>query len=58
MSTEYVPGDVVFVPRGPFQGVCGVVREVDTRRSQLWLEIPMGPESHGVVVGFDEVEQA
>jgi transcription antitermination factor NusG len=55
---DYVPGDVVFLLRGPFQGLCGVVREVDTRRAELGLDIPVGGASHRVLVGFDEVEQA
>ncbi|WP_216902912.1 hypothetical protein [Nocardia alni] len=58
VSVEYVPGDVVFVPRGPFQGCCGVVREVDAPRAELRLDIPMGRRSHRVLVGFDEVERA
>jgi transcription antitermination factor NusG len=56
VSSEFSPGDVVFVPSGPFQGVCGVVREVDAARAQLRIVVSMGDRSHGVVVDFDEVE--
>lgn len=57
VSVDYVQGDVVFVSGGAYPGVCGVVREIDARRARLWLEIPMGRASQGVVVGFDEVER-
>ncbi|WP_169813767.1 hypothetical protein [Nocardia pseudobrasiliensis] len=58
MRVEFFPGDVVFVPRGPFQGCCGVVREVDTDRGELGLDIPMGRRRHRVIVAFGEAEPA
>ncbi|MBF6172915.1 hypothetical protein [Nocardia blacklockiae] len=56
MAAEFTPGDVVFVPSGPFQGVCGVIREVDTGREELHLDIRVRGGRHGVLVRFDEVE--
>jgi transcription antitermination factor NusG len=59
VTVEYVPGDVVFVPKGPFQGTCGVVREIDARSSQIWLDLSLGFRStHRVLVDFDEIELA
>lgn len=57
----FAPGDVVFIPEGPFQGVCGVVRQVDERRSQLRLHVSLGYKCDGLrdlTVDFDEVEWA
>jgi transcription antitermination factor NusG len=59
VSVEYVPGDVVFVPSGPFQGSCGVVRGIDAHSSQVWLDLSMGwQRTHRVAVDFDEIELA
>ena len=59
VSVEYVPGDVVFVPSGPFQGSCGVVREINAQAAQIWLDLSAGlRRTHRVAVGFDEVELA
>lgn len=63
---DYGPGDVVYFPRGPFIGICGVVHEVDTPSATLRLEIGEGlahreggvlrERRHRMTVGFDEVE--
>jgi hypothetical protein len=63
---EYVPGDVVYFPEGPFSGVCGVVWEVDARRARLRIDFSEGlahreggilrERRHSLTVGFDEVE--
>jgi len=59
VSVEYVPGDVVFVPTGPFQGSCGVVREIDAQGSLIWLDLSSGwHRTHRVAVDIDEVELA
>ena len=58
MSNDFVPGDAVFVLRGPFQGVSGVVRGVDTVNARVLVEVPMGESMKAVTVGFDEVEPA
>ncbi|MGV9679546.1 hypothetical protein ACWDSJ_30070 [Nocardia sp. NPDC003482] len=58
MPAEFCPGDVVFVPSGPFQGVCGVVREVDAEREELRLVVSVCDRRHQVVVGFTEAEPA
>ncbi|RDI49372.1 hypothetical protein [Nocardia mexicana] len=65
-SSEYVPGDVVYIPEGPFNGICGVVREVDTRKAKLRIDFGEGiahregnvlrERRHRLTVGFDEVE--
>ncbi len=47
---------MVFVPSGPFQGICGVVREVDHGREELHLDIPVRGGRHNALVRFDEVE--
>ncbi|MFD4430053.1 hypothetical protein [Nocardia sp. NPDC058497] len=64
--TEYSAGDVVYFPEGPFSGICGVVQEVDVRRSTLRLEFAEGvahreggvlrERRHNLTVGFDEIE--
>ncbi|MGW6423169.1 hypothetical protein ACWF82_10875 [Nocardia sp. NPDC055053] len=64
--TEYSAGDVVYFPAGPFSGICGVVQEVDVRRSTLRLEFAEGvahreggvlrERRHNLTVGFDEIE--
>lgn len=38
VAADYVPGDVVHIPEGPFQGVCAVVREVDSVASRLQVD--------------------
>ncbi|NNH74737.1 hypothetical protein HLB23_33640 [Nocardia uniformis] len=61
VTQGFAPGDVVFIPEGPFQGVCGVVRQVDTRRAQLRLRVSLGYKCDGLsdlTVDFDEVEWA
>ncbi|WP_280268263.1 hypothetical protein [Nocardia wallacei] len=58
MAAEFTPGDVVFVPTGPLQGVCGVVTEVDAQRRELRLDVRVQGGRHGVLVEFDEVEWA
>ncbi|MEV5650474.1 hypothetical protein AB0L57_19665 [Nocardia sp. NPDC052254] len=65
-SSAFGPGDVVIFPRGPFSGICGVVREVDLRRATLRLEFSEGvvhregnvlrERRHAMTVAFDEVE--
>ncbi|MBH0779307.1 hypothetical protein [Nocardia bovistercoris] len=65
-SAEFVPGDVVYFPEGPFSGVCGVVRAVDVRKAELRLEFGEGivhreggvlrGRWHTMTVGFDEIE--
>ncbi len=64
--TEYGPGDVVYFPDGPFNGICAVVREVDTRNAELRIDFAEGTvhregnalreRRHRLTVGFDEVE--
>lgn len=61
ITREFAPGDVVYIPEGPFHGLCGVVREVDTQRSQLRLHIALGHKCDGpqdLTVDVDEVEWA
>ncbi|MFC4125887.1 hypothetical protein [Nocardia rhizosphaerae] len=63
---EFSAGDVVYFPAGPFCGVCGVVREVDTGRATVRLEFAEGTthreggvlweRRHRLTVGFDEIE--
>ncbi|NMN97202.1 hypothetical protein [Antrihabitans stalactiti] len=65
---EYAPGDVVYFPAGPFWGVCGVVREVDSRRATLRVDVDEGlvhreggvlsVRRHTLTAAFDEVELA
>lgn len=57
-TTEFAPGDVIYVPQGPFSGVCGVVREVNVARSELRVEVAFSEQRHGLTVRFDEVEWA
>ncbi|MBO0854666.1 MAG: hypothetical protein J2P18_12980 [Nocardia sp.] len=62
----YGPGDVVVFPKGPLNGICAVVREVDSHRSKLRLDFREGivhhegnvlrERRHTVTVGFDEIE--
>ncbi|MGV9833788.1 hypothetical protein ACWDUL_06255 [Nocardia niigatensis] len=64
--TDYGPGDVVYFPEGPFIGVCGVVRTVDTSREELRIDFSEGllhreggvlsERRHSFTVRFDEVE--
>lgn len=64
--TEFCAGDVVYFPEGPFSGVCGVVRTVDARRSELRIDFSEGlvhregnvlrERRHSFTVGFHEVE--
>ncbi|MGY4099479.1 hypothetical protein ACW2Q0_07935 [Nocardia sp. R16R-3T] len=64
--SEYGPGDVVYFPEGPFNGICAVVQEVDLRRSKLRLVFSEGTvhregnvlreRRHSLTVGFDEIE--
>ncbi|MBF6209521.1 hypothetical protein IU433_05865 [Nocardia puris] len=66
--TEYWPGDVVHFPEGPFLGVCGVVREVDSGRGRMRVDFAEGvahreggvlrARHHSLTVSFDEVELA
>ncbi|MCM6773070.1 hypothetical protein NDR87_04535 [Nocardia sp. CDC159] len=66
--TDYGPGDVVYFPERPFTGLCAVVREVDSRRATLRIDLGEGPthreggvlreRRHSLTVGFDEVELA
>ncbi|MFD3509037.1 hypothetical protein [Nocardia sp. NPDC058666] len=58
MAADYVPGDVVHIPQGPFQGVCAVVREVDFVASRLQVDALVKGGTHGLNLGFDEVEWA
>ncbi|MFC6013652.1 hypothetical protein [Nocardia lasii] len=58
MAADYVPGDVVHIPEGPFQGVCAVVREVDSVASRLHIDALIAGGPHAMNVGFDEVEWA
>ncbi|MFI6868004.1 hypothetical protein [Nocardia sp. NPDC050406] len=61
ITGEFAPGDVVYIPEGPFHGLCGVVREVDAQRAQLRLRIALGYKCDGLqdlTVDFDEVEWA
>lgn len=58
VTTDYVPGDVVHIPAGPFRGVCAVVREVDPQQARLRVDAVVSGGPHGLVVGFDEVEWA
>ncbi|MDO3648753.1 hypothetical protein [Nocardia mangyaensis] len=58
MAADYVPGDVVHIPEGPFQGVCAVVREVDSVASRLRVDALVAGGPHGLSIGFDEVEWA
>ncbi|MFC4375863.1 hypothetical protein ACFO5K_17325 [Nocardia halotolerans] len=58
MAADYVPGDVVHIPTGPFQGVCAVVREVDAVTSRLHVHALVSGGPHELSVGFDEVEWA
>ncbi|MBL1074068.1 hypothetical protein JK358_06635 [Nocardia sp. 2] len=63
---DFGPGDVIYFPAGPFAGVCGVVREVDMRKSQLRIDFREGTvhregnvlreRRHAMTVDFDEVE--
>ncbi|MFF0499619.1 hypothetical protein ACFYU5_24695 [Nocardia aobensis] len=63
---EYEPGDVVYFPTGPFNGICAVVQEVDDRRARLRLSFSEGvahregnvlrERRHSLTVGFDEIE--
>ncbi|PPJ25535.1 hypothetical protein C5E45_25665 [Nocardia nova] len=63
---EYEPGDVVYFPAGPFNGICAVVQQVDEQRAQLRLSFSEGvahregnvlrERRHSLTVGFDEVE--
>ncbi|MFC8046326.1 hypothetical protein [Nocardia sp. NPDC057353] len=65
---EFGPGDVVYFPEGPFGGVCGVVREVDTRRARLRVELHEGVvhteggvlrgRKHSMTADFGEVALA
>lgn len=55
---EFEPGDVVYVPEGPFSGICAVVQEVDSARSELRVEVAVGEQRHGLTMTFDEVEWA
>ncbi|MFF2087372.1 hypothetical protein ACFVVM_26660 [Nocardia sp. NPDC058176] len=67
-TSEYAPGDVVFFAEGPFSGICGVVREVDVRRTKLRVDFGEGivhreggvlrGRWHSLTAGFDEVELA
>lgn len=57
-AAEFVPGDVVYVNMGVFDGLCGVIQAVDPDRSELRLVISQGERRHGVTVGIDEVEHA
>ncbi|MFE6860612.1 hypothetical protein [Nocardia sp. NPDC057668] len=57
-SPKFAPGDVIYVPQGPFTGVCGVVREVNMARSELRVEVAFSTRRHGLTVTFDEVEWA
>ncbi len=53
-------------PSGPFGGICGVVQEVDARRSTVRLTFAEGTthreggvlreRRHTMTVGFDEIE--
>ncbi|QIS02236.1 hypothetical protein F5X71_07825 [Nocardia brasiliensis] len=64
--SDYAPGDVVYVPEGPFSGVRAVVREVDARKGRLRIDFGEGlthreggvlrERRHHLTVGFDEVE--
>lgn len=56
--TEFAPGDVVYVPAGPFSGVCAVVQEVHASSAELRVEVALGAQRHGLTMGFDEVEWA
>ncbi|WP_167660011.1 hypothetical protein [Nocardia mangyaensis] len=58
MAADYVPGDVVHIPEGPFQGVCAVVREVDSVASRLRVDALVVGGPHRLSIGFDEVEWA
>ncbi|MBF4999746.1 hypothetical protein IRT45_21625 [Nocardia sp. BSTN01] len=65
-DNEYVPGDVVHFPEGPFSGVCGVVREVDATRGRLRIDISEGAvhregnvlreRRHSMNVAIEEIE--
>jgi transcription antitermination factor NusG len=57
---DFYPGDVVFVPEGPFRGVCGVVEAVDIARAELRLIVSSARQAlrHQVTVSVDEVEPA
>ncbi|MFD6156168.1 hypothetical protein ACFWF7_24535 [Nocardia sp. NPDC060256] len=64
--TEYAPGDVIHFPAGPFNGICGVVREVYSHRAMLRIDFAEGTvhregnvlreRRHTLTVGYDEVE--
>ena len=66
--TEFAPGDVVYFPAGPFWGVCGVVRDVDTRAETVRVEFAEGvvhreggvlrARRHTLTAGFAELELA
>lgn len=58
VAADYVPGDVVHIPEGPFQGVCAVVREVDSVASRLQVDALVKGGPYEIVIGFDEVEWA
>jgi transcription antitermination factor NusG len=58
VAADYVPGDVVHFPEGPFQGVCAVVREVDSVASRLQVDALVKGGPYELSIGFDEVEWA